>query len=174
MYGDPVRWRALRVALYCAAIGVAAIVIEQRTSLHGTHVVVGVSIKDQERTLLGDAGIALCSLSALLALSAFMEPVGLTRSVSGPTALLAIVTLVGGALVFSAYRVQQNALHKHSRTPPVVQVDCPLKGGTCFNVTGQGGTYPGPPPSGADPINNCTWSDVGKNAAHTEEIYDCR
>jgi hypothetical protein len=173
MSGEPIRGRALRLGIYAALVGVAALVVQNRTHLHGTHTVVGVDIKDAERGLLGDAAIALLLLAGLMLLGSVIEDDFLTRFFSGPAVLLLIATIVGGALVFGAYRVQQNALHKTSGTPPVQQVDCPIKGGVCFNVTGQGGTYPGPP-SGFDVIANCTWSDAGPNPAHSEEIYQCR
>jgi hypothetical protein len=173
MSGKPVRWRAIRLAFYCALVGVAAIVLENHTRLHGTHTVVGVGIKDGQRGLLGTVALLLFVLAALLVIGAMIEPDFLTRAASGPAALLAVATIVGGALVFAAYRVQQDAQHTKPGSPPVEQVDCPLKGGTCYNVTGQGGTYPGPP-SGSDPLNNCAWSDVGPNPAHTREVYQCR
>lgn len=173
MSGEPIRWRALRLGIYCALVGVAALVLENRTHLHGTHTVVGVGIKDGERGLLGTGAKVLFALAALLIIGAMIEPDFLTRTASGPAALLAVAMLVGGALVFAAYRVQQDARPTKSGSPPVEQVDCPLGGGTCYNVTGQGGTYPGPP-SGSDPLNNCTWSDVGPNPPHTKEIYQCR
>ena len=172
MSGDPIRWRAVRLAVFCAIVGVAALVIKQRTSLHGSHTIVGIDIKDQERQLLGDAGVLLLIVALILLISAFMEPDGLTRTLAGPTTLLMLATVVGGALVFAAYRVQRNAANAHG-PPPVVQVDCPIHGGACFNVTGQGGTYL-VPPSGPDALNNCTWSDAGRNPAGTQEVYDCR
>lgn len=174
MAGDPVRWGALRRSLLCAVLGVVAIVIAQRTTFHGTHTVIGIEIKDEERKLLGEAGIVLLVGSVLLALSAFLQSDRPTRSLAGPATLLAIAVFVGAALVFSAYRVQQDTKVKRTAgTPPIVQVDCARNGGTCFNVTGQGGTYPGPP-SGVDVVYNCTWSDIGLNKARTEEIYVCR
>jgi hypothetical protein len=173
MSGEPVRWRAVRLAIYCALVGVAALVLEHRTRLHGTHTVIGVGIKDGERTLLGTVAFVLFVLAALLMIGAVIESDFLARTVSGLAVLLAVATIGGGALVFAAYRVQQNALHTTSGTPPIAQVDCPLKGGVCFNVTGQGGTYPAPP-SGFDPLSNCVWSNAGPNPAHTEEVYQCR
>ena len=173
MSGEPVRWRAVRLAFYCALVGVAALVLENRTHLRGTHTVVGVGIKDGERTLLGTVALVLFVLAGLLLIGALLEPDFLTRTASGPAALLAVATIVGGALVFAAYRVQQNALHTKSGAAPVEQVDCPIRGGTCFNVTGQGGTY-ATAPSGFDPLNNCAWSDTGPNPAHTQEVYQCR
>jgi hypothetical protein len=154
-------------------IGVAALTLENHTRLHGTHTVVGIGIKDSQRGLLGTVAIVLFLLAAVLAIGAVIEPDLLTRTASGPAAVLAVATIVGGALVFAAYRVQQNAHHTKSGSPPVEQVDCPVNGGTCYNVTGQGGTYRGPP-GGSDPINNCTWSHVGLNPAHTQEVYQCR
>jgi hypothetical protein len=112
-------------------------------------------------------------LAALMVFGAMIESDLLARRVAGPALLLVVATIAGGALVFAAYRVQQNSLHTTAGTPPIEQVDCPLKGGTCFNVTGQGGTYPAPP-SGFDPLSNCTWSNVGPNPAHTQEVYQCR
>src|SRR5260370_42668134 len=134
MSGEPVRWRAVRLAIYCALVGVAALVLEHRTRLHGTHTVIGVGIKDGERTLLGTVAFVLFVLAALLMIGAVIESDFLARTVSGLAALVAVATLAGGALVFSAYRVQQDALHKTaSGTPPIEQVDCPLKGGVCFS-----------------------------------------
>jgi hypothetical protein len=174
MSGEPVRWRAVRLAIYCALVGVAALVIESRTHLHGTHTVVGIGIKDGERTLLGNVAFVLFVLAALLVVGAVIEPDFLARTASGPAALLAVATIAGCALVFAAYRVQQNALQpKAAGPPPIAQVDCPLKGGVCFNATSQGGTYPAPP-SGYDPLLNCTWSNVGPNPARTQEVYQCR
>jgi hypothetical protein len=173
MSGQPIRWRAVRLAVYCAVVGVAALVLENHTHLHGTHTVVGIDIKDAERQLLGTVAVVLFVAAALLLLGAVVDEDLLARMVSGPALLVIVVTIVGGALVFGAYRVQQNALHKTPRTPPVQQVDCPIKGGTCFNVTGQGGTYPGPP-QGFDALANCNWADAGPNPARSEEIYQCR
>lgn len=172
MSGEPIRWRAIRLGAYCAIVGVAALVLESRTHLHGTHTVVGIGIKDSERTLLGTVAIVLFALAASMVIGAVVEPDWIARTASTPAVLLVIATIVGGALVFAAYRVQQDALHTAPGKPPMIQVDCPLRGGTCFNATGQGGTYP-PPPSGFDALNNCTWSDAGPNPARTEEIYDC-
>lgn len=173
MSGGPVRWRSVRLGFYCAVVGVAALVVADHTRLYGTHTVVGVGIKDSERGWLATGAIVLFVLAAVLVIGAVMEPDFLTRMASGPAALLVLATIVGGALVFAAYRVQQGAHHTTSGTAPVEQVDCPLKGGTCYNVTGQGGTYPGPP-TGYDPLNSCAWSDVGPNPAHDKEVYQCR
>jgi hypothetical protein len=173
MSGEPIRWRAVRLAFYCALVGVAALVLENRTRLHGTHTVVGIGIKDGERGLLGTVAVVLFVLAALLLIGAVIEPDFLTRTASGPAALLVVATIVGGALVFAAYRVQQDARHTKSGPPPVEQVNCPLAGGACYNATGQGGTYPGPP-AGFDALNNCEWSDTGPNPAHTQEVYQCR
>jgi hypothetical protein len=173
MSGEPVRWRAVRLGIYCALVGVAALVLENHTRLHGTHTVVGVGIKDGQRGLLGTVAFVLFVLAGLLVIGALIEPDFVTRTASGPAALLAVATIAGGALVFAAYRVQQDALHTKAGPPPIGQVDCPLKGGVCFNATSQGGTYPAPP-SGYDPLLNCTWSNVGPNPARTQEVYQCR
>jgi hypothetical protein len=172
MSGEPIRWRALRLGVYCAVVGVAALVLENRTLLHGTHTVVGVGISDSQRHLLGTVAIALFALAVAMAVGSAIHGDWLARAASTPAVLLAIATLVGGVLVFAAYRVQQDSLHpKAAGTPPVLQVDCPIHGGTCFGAN-DGGTYPAPP-AGYDPAFNCTWSDVGHNPAHTEELYDC-
>jgi hypothetical protein len=161
------------LALICALVGAAALIVRSRTHLYGTHTVTGIGIGDGERALLGDGGIALLALAAIMLLAAVIERDGLARNVSGLAALLAIVTVVGGALVFAAYRVQQNAPKSTAGKPPVEQVDCPVHGGACYSATGQGGTFPAPP-SGYDSLNLCTWADVGLNAARTREIYQCR
>jgi hypothetical protein len=172
MSGDPIRWRALRLGVYCAAVGVAALVLESHTLLHGSHTVVGLSISDSQRQLLGTVAIALFGLAVTMALGSVIDGDWLARIASTPAVLLAVATLVGGVLVFAAYRVQQDSLHpKQAGTPPVLQVDCPVRGGTCFAASG-GGTYPAAP-VGYDPADGCTWSDAGHNPARTEEIYDC-
>ena len=171
MSGEPIRWRALRLGFYCALAGVAALVLEGRTHLTGTHTVVGIGIKDSERTLLGTVAIALFALAVVMAIGAVINEDWIARTASTPAVLLLIATIIGAALVFAAYRVQQDARHTASGTAPVIQVDCPLHGGTCFGASG-GGTYAAPP-SGYDPANNCNWSNAGPNPARTEEIYDC-
>jgi hypothetical protein len=163
----------MRLALVCALVGVAALILRDRTHLHGTHTVTGIAIGDGQRALLGDAGIVLLAVAAIMLLAALIEGDGLARNVSGVATLLVMVTVVGGALVFAAYRVQQNAGKPTAGKPPVEQVDCPVHGGTCYSATAQGGTFPGPP-SGYDSVNLCTWADVGLNAARTREIYQCR
>lgn len=174
MSGEPIRWRAVRVGIYAAIVGVGALLLEHRTHLSGTHNVIGIGIEDGERTLLGTAAVILFIFAALTIIGAFIETDYLARRASGPTALLMLVTVVGGALVFAAYRVQQDSLKKPaSGSAPLIQVDCPIHGGTCYSASGQGGTY-SVPPAGYDPINGCTWSDAGPNPAGTKEIYDCR
>ena len=172
MSGEPIRWRALRLGFYCALAGVAALVLEGRTHLVGTHTVVGIGIKDSERTLLGTVAIVLFALAVVMVVGAVINEDWLARLASTPAVLLLIATIIGGALVFAAYRVQQDARHTSSGKPPQIQVDCPTGGGTCFSASGGGGVYQ-VPPSGYDPAYNCTWTYVGLNPAHTEQIYNC-
>jgi hypothetical protein len=161
------------LALICGLVGAGALIVRNRTHLYGTHTVTGIGIKDNERALLGDAGIVMIVLAAVTLLGAVIQGDGLARRASGPAVLLAVATVVGGALVFAAYRVQQNAAKPIAGKPPVEQVDCPIHGGACYSATAQGGTYPSAP-GGYDSLNLCTWADAGPNPAHTREIYQCR
>jgi hypothetical protein len=72
------------LALICGLVGAGALIVRNRTHLYGTHTVTGIGIKDNERALLGDAGIVMIVLAAVTLLGAVIQGDGLARKASGP------------------------------------------------------------------------------------------